>query len=96
MILVRVDVARVDIASQTHLLSKGLCWSPSGRRPRRSLCHHLVYLFQRETLGLWNQKVRIEEAQPTETSPNPEYVGPEVAEGRADHVGGDNCNDGVP
>lgn len=89
-------LVRVRIASHTHLLSKCLRRSPSGRRPRRSLRHHLIYLLQRETLGLWNQEVRIEEATPTETSPNPEHVGPEVAEVRADHVGGDNCDNGVP
>ena len=53
-------------------------------------------MLKRQTLGLWNEEVCVDEGSRAETSPDEEDAGLEVALVLADHVWGDDSNDGVP
>lgn len=70
--------------------------APLGRGPGSGLGHHLVDLLERQTLGLGNQEVGVDEGDGAETSPDEEDGGLEVTLVGTDHVGGDDGNDGVP
>jgi hypothetical protein len=80
----------------TLLGSEGGVWAPLGGGTRSSLLHHLVDLLKRETLGLRNEEVRVDEAASAETTPDEEDGGLHVTVVRADHVRGNDGNDGVP
>ena len=77
-------------------LDEGLGWAPLGGSARRGLSHHLVDLLKRQTLGLGNQEVSVDERNCAETTPNEEHGRAKVTLVRTDHVGSDNSDDGVP
>ena len=70
--------------------------SPLGGGAGSSLLHHLVDLLEGETLGLRDEEVGVDEGASAETTPDEEDGGLEVALVGADHVGGDDSDDGVP
>lgn len=78
---------------EAHLRREGAVRHPLGRVPRRRLFHHAVHLFERKTLGLWDEEVRVDERDGTEAAPDEEDFGAEVASVRVDHVGGDDGDD---
>jgi len=71
-------------------------WDPLGTGSWSRLLHHAVNLLKRQALGLRNEEVGVHESARAETAPNEEDGRFEVAFVGADHVGGDDCNDGVP
>lgn len=79
-----------------HGLGKGGMGLPLGRVAGGGLLHHLVDLLQRQSLGLRDQEVRVDKGACAETSPDEEDGRLEVASVLADHVGGDDSDDGVP
>ena len=89
----------LDHGSATLLeraLDEGVGWAPLGGGTGGSLGHHLVDLLEGETLGLGNQEVGVDESDSAETSPDEEDGGPQVTLILANHVGGDDGDDGVP
>lgn len=82
--------------TSAHGLGKGGVRPPLGGSSGGGLLHHLVDLLKRQTLGLGNKEVSVDQGTGAETSPDEEDGGLEVATVLADHVGGDNSNDGVP
>jgi hypothetical protein len=84
----------------TTLLEAGLDesvgWAPLGRGPWAGLGHHLVDLLERQTLGLRNEEVGVDEGDGAETSPDEEHGRLEVTLVGTDHVRGDDGDDGVP
>lgn len=85
----------LDITS-THGLGEGGVRSPLGRGSGSGLLHHLINLLERQTLGLGDEEVGVDEGAGAETAPDEEDGGLEVATVLADHVGGDDGDDGVP
>jgi hypothetical protein len=81
----------LDIAST----GEGLVRSPLGRGSGSGLLHHLINLLERETLGLGNEEVSVDEGACAETTPDEEDGRLEVSALLTDHVGGDDGNDGV-
>jgi len=75
---------------------KSLVWNPLARSSWGSLLQHAINLFQRKTLGLWNEEISIDESSGTETSPNEKDARFKVALVCVDHVWSDNGNDSVP
>lgn len=75
---------------------EGLVRYPLGGGSWGRLLHHAVDLLERETLGLWDKEVGVDESAGAETAPDEEHGGFEVAIFRADHVGGDDGDNGVP
>ena len=69
---------------------------PLGRGSRSRLFEHLVDLLQSQTLGLGHQNERVDKGGSAETTPNEEDGGSQVSSVLADHVGGDDGDDGVP
>lgn len=55
-----------------HLSSKGGSGLPAGRSTGSGLLHHLVDLLERQTLGLGDQEVGVDESASAETSPDEE------------------------
>lgn len=78
---------------EAHLRGEGAVRHPLGRVPRRGLFHHAVHLFERETLCLRDEEVRVDERGGAEAAPDEEHFGAEVASIRVDHVGGDDGDD---
>ena len=60
------------------------------------LFHHAIDLLQGQALGLGDQEVRVNKGSGTETTPNKEDGGFQVAVLLAHHVRCDDGNDGVP
>lgn len=87
-----VDCATLSQAS----LDESVGRLPLSRCARRSLSHHLVDLFERQTLGLRDKEVSVHESDGAETTPDEEDRGAEVALVLVDHVRGDDGDDGVP
>jgi hypothetical protein len=77
-------------------LGEGVSGLPLGRCTRRSLSHHLVDLLERQTLGLGNKEVGVDESSRAQSTPDEENGGAEVALINTDHVRGDDSDDGVP
>ena len=77
-------------------VGKGGGGLPLGRSAGSRLLHHLVDLLERETLGLGHEEVGVDESASAETAPHKEDGRLEVAALLADHVGGDDGDDGVP
>jgi len=69
---------------------------PLGRSARGGLLHHLVDLLEGQTLGLGNEEPGVDEGARAQASPNEEDRRLEVALVSADHVRGDDSDDGVP
>lgn len=69
---------------------------PLGGGSRSRLFEHLVDLLQGQTLGLGHQDERVDEGGSAETTPDEEDGRSQVSSVLADHVGGDDCDDGVP
>lgn len=68
-------VAPLDLRNTALLggvLSRGLSWAPFGGIARGCLLHHLIDLLERQTLGLGNQEVRVDERESAESSPDEE------------------------
>lgn len=82
----------LDITS----IGEGLVRSPLSRGSGSGLLHHLVNLLERQTLGLGNEEVSVDEGAGAETTPDEEDGRLEVSAVLTDHVGGDDGNDGVP
>lgn len=80
----------------TLLGSEGGVWAPTGRGTRSGLLHHPVDLLKRKTLGLGDEEVGVHQAGSAETTPDEEDRGLHVTVVTADHVRGNNGNDGVP
>lgn len=76
--------------------SKGGGGLPLGRGTGSGLLHHLVDLLERQALGLGNEEVGVDEGSSAETTPDEEDGRLHVSAVLADHVGGDDGNDGVP
>lgn len=85
----------LDLTS-THSLGKGGVRSPLSRGSGSSLLHHLINLLERQALGLGDEEVGVDEGAGAQTAPDEEDGGLEVATVGADHVGGDDGDDGVP
>jgi hypothetical protein len=77
-------------------LGEGVSGLPLGRSTRRSLSHHLVDLLKRQTLGLGNKEVGVDESNRAQSTPDEEDGGAEVTLILTDHVRGDDSDDGVP
>lgn len=77
-------------------MGEGAGGLPLGRGPGGGLLHHLVDLLERETLGLGDEEVGVDEGAGAETAPDEEDGRLEVAAFLADHVGSDDSDDGVP
>lgn len=75
---------------------EGLMGPPLGGGSGSGLLHHLIDLLERQTLGLGNEEVSVDEGAGAETTPDEEDGGLEVTSVLANHVGGDDSNDGVP
>lgn len=85
----------LDLTS-THGLGEGGVRTPLSRGSGSGLLHHLINLLERQALGLGDEEVGVDEGAGAETAPDEEDGGPEVATVLADHVGGDDGDDGVP
>jgi hypothetical protein len=70
--------------------------APLGRGPGGGLGHHLVDLLEGETLCLGDEEVGVDEGDGAEAAPDEEDGRLEVTLVGADHVGGDDGDDGVP
>jgi hypothetical protein len=75
-----------SLLCQTHLRSIRSMRLPLGRVDRGSLFHHAVNLLQRQTLGLVDKEVRIDEAERAERTPDEEDLGPKISLVSSDHV----------
>lgn len=86
----------LNVVTSAHGSGKGGGGLPAGRGTGSGLLHHLVDLLERQTLGLGDQEVGVDESASAETSPDEEDGGLQVALVGTDHVGGDDGDDGVP
>lgn len=84
------------LLSVSLLGSKGIVRSPLGGVARVGLLQHGIDLLQRQTLGLGDQEVSVNEAACAQTSPNVKDLGAEVGLVRVHHVWSNNGNDAVP
>ncbi len=66
---------------------------PLRRSPGRTLLHHPIDLFETEALGLGHQEPCVDESRCTETAPDEEDRGLQVAVVFADHVWSDDGDD---
>jgi hypothetical protein len=73
-----------------HITSKGVVGDPTSRLASRALLHHLVNLFERETLGLGHEEVGKGNA---DGAPQEEDLGSEVCLILANEVGSDDSDD---
>lgn len=80
----------------TLLGSKGGVRAPLGGGTGSGLLHHPVNLLKREAFGLGNQEVGIHQTGSAETTPYEEDGGLHITVVTANHVRGNNGNDGVP
>ena len=69
---------------------------PASRGTGSGLLHHLVDLLEGQTLGLGDEEPGVDEGARAQASPDEEHGGLEVALVSADHVRGDDGDDGVP
>jgi len=77
-------------------ICKGAIWLPLRRCTGSRLLHHLVDLLERQTFGLGNQEVGVDESSRAETTPDEEDGRLEVAIIGANHVWSDDGDDCVP
>lgn len=82
-----------SLLGETHLSRVGGGGLPFRRCAGSSLFHHPVDLLQRQTFGLGDQEVGVDEANGAEGTPDPEDIGAKVAFVLANHVGGDDSDD---
>jgi hypothetical protein len=70
-------------------------WHPLSRCSWRSLLQHAVHLFERETLGLGDENVGVDEAEEAKRTPEEEHFGTEIgiAAAIADEVRRNNSDD---
>jgi hypothetical protein len=97
-LLVALDVLEVTsvAADLASLGGKSRGRAPLGRVTGRGLGQHLVDLLERETLGFRDEEDRVDEAAEARATPDEEDGRAHVAAVLADHVRGDDGNDGVP
>lgn len=88
--------AGFDLVNHAHLMRKGVVRLPLGTGRGGGLLQHLVNLFQRETLRLWDEKVGEQQAQEEGTSPNEEDLHLQVSLVVVNHVWSDNRDHTVP
>jgi hypothetical protein len=71
---------------------------PFSRGSRSRLLKHTINLLQTQTLGLGNQKIRVDKARGAERAPDEEDSGLQIGLSRpaSNHVGGDYSYDAVP
>jgi len=87
---------KLSILVTANDLSEGGLGPPCSAGSWCRLLHHLVDLFERKTLGLWNEEVGVDEGNGTKSSPYEEDVGLQVSFIFTNHVWCDNGDDGVP
>jgi len=85
-----------SLLRKTHIGREGAVWHPLGRVSGGSLLEHAIDLLERQTLGLGNQEVSVDNAAKAKRAPDEEDLGAEVAVFLTDHVGGDDSDDAVP
>ena len=88
--------AKLGAVLHAHLGGVGGVRLPLGRSARGGLLHHLVDLLEGQTLGLGDEEPGVDEGARAQASPDEEHGGLEVALVSADHVRGDDGDDGVP
>lgn len=83
------------LVGKTHLLCERAMRDPFGAVSSSGLFHHLVHLFQAQTLSLGNKEICKGEGEAAERTPKEEDFGAEIgiAWAGADKVGGDDRND---
>lgn len=91
-----LDKVLVEVGTSALGGSKGGSGLPLGGSTGSSLLHHLVDLLQRQALGLGDEEVGVDKSASAKSTPDEEYLGLQVTTVLTDHVGGDDCNDGVP
>jgi len=91
-----LDTVVLELTIDLHRRCKGLMRNPLGRCTRSRLFEHAVDLLERQTLGLWDQEVRVDECAGTETTPDEEDGRLEVTLVFTNHVWSNDGNDGVP
>ena len=70
---------------------KGLMGLPLGGGSGSGLLHHLINLLERQTLGLGDEEVAVDEGACAETSPDEKDGRLEVSSVLSDHVRSNNC-----
>jgi len=70
--------------------------SPLAGGTGSGLLEHAVDLLKGETLGLGDEEIGVDEGEGAETSPDEEDAGLEITVLSADHVRGDDGDDGIP
>ena len=85
-----------SLLGQSHISSESAVWDPLARVSWRCLLEHAINLLKRQSLGLGDEEVRVDEAGKAEGSPDEEDLGLEVRVLLTDHVGGDDGDDAVP
>jgi hypothetical protein len=88
--------AELGAVLHAHLGGVGAVRLPLGRGAGSGLLHHLVDLLEGETLGLRDEEPGVHEGARAQASPDEEDRRLEVALVGADHVRGDDGDDGVP
>jgi hypothetical protein len=88
--------AQLGTVLHANLGGVGAVRLPLGRSARGGLLHHLVDLLEGQTLGLGDEEPGVHEGARAQASPDEEDGGLEVALVGADHVRGDDSDDGVP
>lgn len=86
----------VTFFCETQVLCECGMRGPPGGLAGSGLLEHTVDLLESEALGLGYEEVRVDERASAETTPDEEDGRPEVALVWADHVRGDDGDDGVP
>lgn len=76
--------------------SEGGGWLPASRSTGSRLLHHAVDLLQRQTLGLGDEEVGVDEGASAKTTPHEEDARLQVAVSLTNHVGCNDGNNGVP
>lgn len=82
-----------SLVGHAHISSEGGVRHPLAGVARGGLLEHAVDLLERQALGFGNEEVAVHQADGAERAPDEEDLGAQVALGRADHVGGDDCDD---
>ena len=97
-LLVALDILEVTsvAADLASLGGKSRGRAPLGRVTGRGLGQHLVDLLERETLRFRDEEDRVDEAAEARATPDEEDGRAHVAAVLADHVRGDDGDDGVP
>lgn len=81
------------LLANAHGLGESDSGLPLGRGTWGRLLHHLVNLFQGQTLSLRNDEVRVDERNGAKAAPDKEDRRFKVALIFVNHVGGDDSND---